>query len=60
MLTSSYPSLADEKFPAYANNFMKHVQKQMGVKVFMMIGYPNKDGDIVCAKFVVHVLFSEC
>lgn len=50
----SFQSLADDKFGTHAEQFMTHVKKQMGVHVFMMIGYKNEKGEMVRAKCVVH------
>jgi hypothetical protein len=50
----SFPSLADDKFGSQAEQFMTHVKKQMGVHVFMMIGYKNEKGEMVRSKCVVH------
>jgi hypothetical protein len=43
-------SFADQKFGAFADKFMKNAKQQMGVQVFMMIGYKNEKGDILRAK----------
>jgi hypothetical protein len=35
-----------------AKKFMDDVYKQMGVQVFMLVGYMNAEGEVVRAKYV--------
>jgi hypothetical protein len=44
--------LADQQFGVFAEKFMKKAQQQMGVHVFMMIGYKNEKGEILRSKWV--------
>jgi hypothetical protein len=43
---------ADKHFVNVAKKFTEDVYKQMGVKIFMLVGYQNTEGDIVRAKCV--------
>jgi hypothetical protein len=45
---------ADKHFVKVAKKFTEDVYKQMGVKVFMLVGYQNTEGDLVRAKCVSH------
>jgi len=42
---------ADKNFAKVAKKFMDEAYKQMGVHVFMLVGYRNADGDMVKAKY---------
>jgi hypothetical protein len=42
--------LANEKFGSLALQFMKQAHQQMGVQIFMMIGYKNEQGQTLKAK----------
>jgi hypothetical protein len=53
-------SLADQKFGAFADKFMKKAQQQMGVHVFMMIGYKNEKGEILRSKWVSFYIPCAC
>jgi hypothetical protein len=50
--SSSASRQADKHFIGIAKKFTEDVYKQMGVKVFMLVGYQNTEGDLVRAKFV--------
>jgi hypothetical protein len=43
-------SLADNKFGAFAQQFLKEAAQQMGVHVFMIVGYKNEKGEMVRSK----------
>ncbi len=43
---------ADKHFINVAKKFTEEIYKQMGVKVFMLVGYQNTEGDLVRAKLV--------
>jgi hypothetical protein len=60
-----YCRLADQKFGPFAEKFLKQAKEQMGVHIFMMIGYKNDKGQMLRSKFVVfHIipvlLFTSC
>jgi hypothetical protein len=44
--------LADKNFVKLAKKFMDNAYKQMGVHIFMMVGYHNSEGDVVRTKCV--------
>jgi hypothetical protein len=44
---------ADQKFGVFAEQFMKKAKQQMGVHVFMMIGYKNEEGEMLRFKWVL-------
>jgi hypothetical protein len=43
--------IADKHFMDTAQKFMKDVQNNMGVHVFMLIRYKNEDGHMVKSKY---------
>jgi hypothetical protein len=43
---------ADKNFVNVAKKFMDDIFKQMGVQVFMLVGYQNSEGDVVRSKYV--------
>jgi len=43
---------ADKHFAKIAKKFTDLVYKQMGVQVFMLVGYQNSEGDFVRSKYV--------
>jgi hypothetical protein len=43
--------MAHQKFGSFADEFLSYAQKQMGVHIFMVIGYKNEKGEIVRAKY---------
>jgi hypothetical protein len=44
---------ADQKFGVFAERFLKKAQQQMGVHIFMMIGYKNEKGVMLRSKWVL-------
>jgi hypothetical protein len=42
--------MAHQKFGGLAEEFLTFVERQMGVEVFMLIGYKNQQGEVVRAK----------
>jgi hypothetical protein len=44
-------SLAHQRFGALAEEFLAYAEKQMGVHVFMLVGYKNEKGEAVRAKY---------
>jgi len=46
-------SVAHQKFGSFAEECLTYAEKQMGVHVFMLIGYKNAQGEIVRAKWVL-------
>ena len=58
---------ADKYFAKFAKDFMDKAYKQMGVHVFMFVGYRNSDGDFVRSKYdrspstlsVKHLIFCQ-
>jgi hypothetical protein len=43
---------ADKHFVNFAKKFTEDIYKQMGVKVFMLVGYQNTEGELVRTKCV--------
>jgi hypothetical protein len=43
--------MAHQKFGTFAEQCLTYAHKQMGVHVFMLIGYKNAQGEIVRAKY---------
>jgi hypothetical protein len=49
-LSNMTDRLAHDKFGPVALQFMKQAKKQMGVHIFMMVGYKNEQGQMLRAK----------
>ena len=45
-------SLAEQKFAAAAEKFLKDCLVQMGVHIFMMVGYKDQNGKMLRTKYV--------
>jgi hypothetical protein len=52
LLTESLGSLAEQKFGAFAEKFLKDSLVQMGVHIFMMVGYKDQNGKMFRSKYV--------
>jgi hypothetical protein len=44
--------MAKQKFPAAAQKFLRDSLVQMGVHIFMMVGYKDQNGKMLCTKYV--------
>lgn len=42
--------LAKDKFGEVSDEFMTYVQRQMGVKVFMLVAFKNEQGEDIVSK----------
>jgi hypothetical protein len=52
-------SLAEQRFAGLAEKFLKDVFQQMGVRIFMMIGYQDQSGKMLRSKYVLVILAGE-
>jgi hypothetical protein len=50
-------SLAEQKFASLAEKFLKDAFHQMGVHIFMMIGYQDQNGKMLRSKYVLFFVF---
>jgi hypothetical protein len=49
-LLISFTRIASKQFHSTAKKFLLDVSKNMGVHVFMLVGYRNESGEVVKAK----------
>jgi len=52
LLTGGFYSLAEQKFATAAEKFLKDCLLQMGVHIFMMVGYKDQNGKMLRSKYV--------
>lgn len=52
LLTRGVYSMAEQRFAAAAEKFLRDCLVQMGVHVFMMVGYKDQNGKMLRSKYV--------